>query len=74
MEKGMIGFSELKNYTLIYNSEKENDKKSIIPFSIVMILSCGMSISPNILVFALMASSFSPAPRALYNPVAVYRF
>ena len=30
MEKGMIGFSELKNYTLIYNSEKENDKKSIM--------------------------------------------
>ena len=26
----MIGFSELKNYTLIYNSEKENDKKSIM--------------------------------------------
>ncbi|MFQ7713736.1 MAG: hypothetical protein ACLRI8_03740 [Agathobacter rectalis] len=22
MEKGMIGFSELKNYTLIYNSER----------------------------------------------------
>ena len=29
MDKGMIGFSELKNYTLIYNSEKENDKKSM---------------------------------------------
>ena len=28
--EGMIGFSELKNYTLIYNSEKENDKKSIM--------------------------------------------
>ena len=30
MEKGMIGFPELKNYTLIFNSEKQNDKKSIM--------------------------------------------
>lgn len=33
MEKGMIGFSELKNYTLIYNSEKR----------MIRSLSCGFS-------------------------------
>jgi len=30
MEKGMIGFPELTNYTLIYNSEKENKDRSIM--------------------------------------------
>lgn len=30
MEKGMIGFPELTHYTLIYNSEKEENKRSIM--------------------------------------------
>lgn len=30
MEKGMIGFPDLTHYTLIYNSEKEDKKRSIM--------------------------------------------
>ena len=30
MEKGMIGFTDLTHYTLIYNSEKENRKSTIM--------------------------------------------